>query len=137
MLIYAAPGDLVPDWLATVPDDVAVLIRYASIRVTTATRLAVYGTDSTGKPTDPDVRTAMRDAVCAQVAEWVTAHINPVAGPAGQPPVISSQSVPGGSVTYATGSTQQQITTAVTGLCDTAYRILLTAGLITTAPRML
>ncbi|MFI6168839.1 hypothetical protein ACIBCN_18810 [Nocardia sp. NPDC051052] len=137
MLIYATAADLAPEWLATAPANAAMLIRYASIRIGYATRFARYDADDTGLPTAPAVRAAMRDAVCAQVAEWSTAKIDPAAGTAGQAPVIASQSVPGGSVTYATGLTQQQQADAVTELCDTAREILSTAGLISTEPRML
>ncbi|MEV2249403.1 hypothetical protein AB0I94_02400 [Streptomyces sp. NPDC050147] len=46
------------------------LLARASRLVSAATKAALYDTDTTGYPSDTDVRAAFRDATSAQVAEW-------------------------------------------------------------------
>ncbi|KZM68133.1 hypothetical protein [Nocardia terpenica] len=154
MLIYATAVDLTashadgtPPWLPSTPATAGLLLRHASNLVTRATRLDRYftyplpaggappasapaGTD-TGKPSDPAVSQAFCDATCQQVVFWVTAGINPDAQLTGQPRFISSQTVPGSSVSYDTSSSAQWLETAVTELCDASVDILRNAGLMT------
>ncbi|NKZ86549.1 hypothetical protein GS982_31795 [Rhodococcus hoagii] len=115
MLAYAVPADLVPLWLDDEPKGAHRLIRAASALVREATLLARYDADPvTELPTAPKVVAAFRDATCSQVAMWANAKIDPDAGAAGQEPIVASQTVPGGSVTYATGQSQQQAAAAAT-----------------------
>ena len=47
------------------------LLTRASRRVDRLLLAAIYDTDDTGAPTDPDVAAAVRDATCAQAAWWL------------------------------------------------------------------
>lgn len=150
MLIYATTTDLVPAWLPTAPANAAALLRRASNMVQEATlvdRYFVYpipqgqtppatapaGT-ATGAPSDPLIAQAFNDAVCQQVTEWVNASINPDAGLVGQPEIIQSQMVPGGSVTYDTTESSAWLAAAVHDLCPASVTILRNAGLMTGRP---
>lgn len=130
MRLYATPGDIA-DWigLETPPDNAQSLIRDASLLVESATRLDRYQTDIDGKPTEFNVAQAFRDATCAQVALWHANGMNPSKGFAGQTGQVQSQSVPGGSVSYAGALTATEMGAAVTSLCDAAIHILRNAGL--------
>ena len=160
MLIYAQPADLTaphadgsPPWLPTVPANAGQLIRRASQMITKATRLDRYytypipvggtiptsapaGTD-TGKPSDPLVSQAFNDACCEQVVFWTTAGIDPVAGVAGQPLIVTAQAAPaGGSVTYQTSRSAEWLEAAVNELCEAAVDTLRNAGLRTLVPEV-
>lgn len=138
MLAYAEPGDLVPVWLDDEPKGAFRLIRAASALVREATLLARYDADPvTELPTSSRVAAAFRDATCSQVAMWANAKIDPDAGAAGQAPIVASQTVPGGSVTYATGQSQQQAAAAATKLHPGAWTILRNAGLLSAQPSLL
>lgn len=52
------------------PDDALRQLRRASAKVDLAVRQP-YDVDVDGAATDPDVAAALRDAVCAQVEQWV------------------------------------------------------------------
>lgn len=129
MRIYAEPDDLVPDWVSTPPANAKALIRAASIMVERATRLDRYDVDKDGYPTEPAVKAAFRDACLSQVALWHTAGLNPAGGVVGQAPQITSQSVPGGSVSYAQPLGAEQLGQAATTLSAEALNILRSAGL--------
>ena len=62
---------------------------------------------------------------------------DPNKGAFGQDLQIGSQSVPGGSVTYAGQATVEQRATAATQLSELAFDVLTNAGLGTRAPRYL
>ena len=130
MRLYATPGD-VADWLGleTPPDNAQSLIRDASLLVEAATRLDRYQVDVDGKPAEYRVAQAFRDATCAQVALWHANGMEPAKGFAGQTGQIQSQSVPGGSVSYAGALTAAEMGAAVTSLGDSAVHILKNAGL--------
>ncbi|WP_063023826.1 hypothetical protein [Nocardia niwae] len=136
MLTYAVPDDLMDGWLAEEPDAAEAErdIRYASILVRKATRLDIYEVDPAGLPTEPDVIEAMRDATCAQVAEWQEAGINPAAGSVGRVVAIKSESADGGSVTYADGPSAAEIKASLSQLCSAGLDILRNAGLASTRP---
>lgn len=156
MLIYATATDLVANgWLTQdrIPAGVAGLLRQASNMVRFATRTDMYyvyplnagdpvpatapaGRDA-GKPQLPLYSQAMNDATCQQVTFWVEAAINPDAGLAGLSPVIATQSVPGGAVTYEVAMTQQWQAEAVEGLCEAAMVILRNAGLAVNRPLLM
>ena len=63
-------------------------------------------------------------------APWSAAGIDPTAGAVGQTARLSSQSVPGGSVSYQGVLGAAELGTAATSLCDEAYTILYNAGLM-------
>ena len=156
MLIYATPTDLVDNgWITAdqVPANVTALLRQASVMVRFATRTDRYytypvpaGTPlptsapagmEAGKPRDPADSRAFNDAVCQQVVFWAEAKVNPDSGLAGLGPVVSAETVPGGSVTYEVAMTQQWQQEAVEGLCEAAVLILRNAGLCINRPNVL
>lgn len=130
MRTYATPADIA-EWigLETPPDNAPQLIRHASSLVEAATRLDRYNTDADGKPTQYEIAQAFRDAVCQQVEVWHANGIDPAKGAAGQIGQIQSQSVPGGSVTYAGALTAAEIGAAATSLSEAAAHTLRNAGL--------
>jgi len=156
MLLYATSADLVSNgWLTSgqIPDNVAALLRQASDMVRFATRTDRYfvypvpageavpasapaGTDA-GKPRDPLYSAAFNAATCQQVTFWVQAKINPDAGLAGLAQIVTTQSVPGGAVTYETALTQQWQQDAIEGLCQAAVVILRDAGLTVNRPNVM
>lgn len=73
MRVYATPEEF--DEFAEVefdgdPDLLRKRLRSASIEVEKLTRRAVYATDDSGYPTDPDVDAAFVEATCAIVEHW-------------------------------------------------------------------
>lgn len=123
------------------------LLRNASTRVAVAVERDIYETDADGFPTDPVLREAMRDATCALVSRWVSDGVAPDAGVAAlierfkAAPIVSSQSVNGGSVSLSVqhlADAQKALLDAAGSaageqalLTDEAYRILRAAGLCT------
>ncbi|AGK80402.1 hypothetical protein SFUL_5514 [Streptomyces microflavus DSM 40593] len=81
--VYATPEQLADATGQPAPADAVRLLIRASEDVDDALLTAVYGTDATGMPTDPDVRDALAAATCAQV-EYVTAQGGDDTGAAGQ-----------------------------------------------------
>lgn len=111
------------------PDGVTQLVRSASVLVESACRADLYDTDPAGLPVDPDVVEAMRDAVCAQVALWVSAGIDPVAGAAGVEASVTSSRILDGQVSFDGATTDRTKRSAARMLCREAYLILRNAGL--------
>ncbi|GAB2457572.1 hypothetical protein [Xylanimonas ulmi] len=103
MPVYANPTDLTEgQWLPEVPDNAAALLRAASALLRRATNAAIYPVDDEYRPTDPALIDGFRDIVCAQVAAWVGAGIDPVAvqtGAAGG--VVASKGMGGKSISFA------------------------------------
>lgn len=132
--IYATPQDLVPAWVPEDPDrdpaSLERLLRAASVRVATAIRFAAYATDDNGDPSDLHVIEALRDATCQQAALWIGAGIDPTVGALGQELVVTSQSVPGGSVSYDVGGRSEKVAAAITDLSEESASILQLAGLL-------
>lgn len=135
MLIYATTAE-VNDWLQDeAPANVDQLIRSASLLVRHATLTARYTVDPAGKPDDPDVLAAFRDATCAQVASWVTLGIDPAGGGIDGTPPVQSSKILNGDITYDTSAAasvtaQNARQTASRTLCTDAAMILSTAGLL-------
>jgi hypothetical protein len=71
----------------TAPENVGRLLARASRLVSGATKAAIYDTDASGYPSDPDIREGFRDATCVQVEVWAdrdaaeTDGADPAAGP--------------------------------------------------------
>lgn len=138
MLIYATADDLT-EWTTNAPDDVDPMLRMASGMVRHQTRAARYYVDPSGKPSDPDILRAMRDATCAQVAFWVAADIDPTSAGVGKTEkVVASKSRGDRSVTYldlsASVTVAQARAEASVVLCGEAWLILADAGLTSGQP---
>lgn len=129
MLIYASTDDL-SAVLTPIPDNAAALLRSASVLVRDVTSNDLYDITPAGLPTDPDLRDALREATCVQVAAWVDAGIDLSAG---LKPVVASQSADGGSVSYSLPDPQLLQYTR-DRLCREAHLILRNAGLASGRP---
>lgn len=92
VLIYAVRTDLIAYVPAstTVPTDPEAtrLLTSASKLIRRATKTAIYDTDTSGYPTNVDIRQAFRDATCAQ-AEWWIANPGEELGTARQYSTVS------------------------------------------------
>ncbi|UAK38442.1 hypothetical protein K8O93_01155 [Gordonia bronchialis] len=130
MRTYAETADLPPAVATALGDSVQSFIAEASLLVEEATVADRYQVDDDGYPTEATIVTAFRDATVAQVAYWQASKVNPVGGVLAQAPEVTSQSAPaGGSISYGSLRTQEALTAALGGLCDSAARILRLAGL--------
>jgi len=132
MRLYATTEDLT-DWLdpEPLPEGAAGLLRSASGLVRSETKTAVYTTDVDGYPTDTALRTAFREAVCAQAKFWADHKINPSLGAAGVAPLAASKSIGGASIQYSTYvSTAEARANAAGVLGPDAWYILADAGLL-------
>lgn len=128
MRIYATT-DAVERWMGEAPPENAeALLRRASTMVAHATRAAVYDTTPAGMPSDPDVAEAMEEAVCAQVAMWATAGVDPASATVSAQ--VSRSSIDGASVDYDTAMATAEQNKMRTELCPEAVEILTIAGLI-------
>jgi hypothetical protein len=129
--LYATEADLA-EWLgADVPANAGALLRSASGLVRSETRTAVYATDGDGYPTDTALRTAFREAVCAQAKFWADHRIDPSLGAAGVQPLAASKSIGGASIQYSTYvSTAEARANAAGVLGPDAWYILADAGLL-------
>lgn len=130
VLIYANPTDLETWTGQTVdPGEVTPLLRHASILVHRVVRNDIYDTDPSGKPSDPDLLEAMREATCAQAEVWMQLGIQPAGGLAAMEPQITATSVDGASVSYDSGTSVRAKIRAAEALCPAAYIILRDVGL--------
>lgn len=130
MRIYATKEQLAPMWLDEAPPNADRLLMFASLTIENATRLDVYAVDNEGYPTDPRIKEAFTNATLAQAAFWHGADIDPAKGAVGQQSRISSQSVPGGSVSYNAPVTTAELGAAAVTACQAAVNILRAAGLM-------
>lgn len=105
MPVYATPSDL-EAWLDPVPADAVRRLRSASAQVLYATRGAVYEVDADGLPVDAELKTAMRDATCAQVALWAQLGIDPDGAAVSVAGQVASKSQGGRSVSFRTDDPQ-------------------------------
>lgn len=99
MLVYATDAEL-GAWCNPIPDKAVTLLRDASALVRKATRNDIYDVDAAGKPTDPDVIEAFRDATCKQVALWAANDVDSDKGSAGIDQLPASSSIAGASVSF-------------------------------------
>ena len=134
---FATPVDLAA-WLgADAPDNAFGLLRSASFIVAHAARFARYDVDSSGKPSDPDLVDALRDATCAQVAGWIAAGIDPSTGGLTATQTVRRRTLDTASIEYDTGGTAtaqafEARRKATVELNDEARLILGSVGLLTT-----
>ena len=77
MLTFATVEDLELWADGNQPEKPEPLIRQASAMVQHAIRFARFNVTPAGKPADPNISEALRDAVCAQVMAWHVSQINP------------------------------------------------------------
>lgn len=131
MPAYATESDLAAE-LDDLPDNAGRLLAHASRQVAWVCRCDLYDTLPNGLPADDDKRLAMRDATCVQVAEWITAGINPVAGASGQTGVVAASGIGGASVTYTAPDVAAK-GRAATMLGAAALAVLRDAGLASAA----
>ena len=135
MLLYAAQEDIVGVWDREKelpgPDTLDGALRAASRRVRHATRAARYDVGNDGKPSDPDVVDAFKEATVVQCLLWLANGITPddLQQPAQK---VASKSMGGRSVTFTTDDpavTAARLQ-AAKDLCDDAALILVDAGLV-------
>lgn len=126
MRIYATEADLTA-W-AGAPVDLAVpLLRAASTLVEDATVTALYAVDADGYPTDPGIRDAFRDAVCAQAESWAALGIDPRKGTVGvtQQRQVTGKSLGSATLSYSTPTrSTDDLVDAVHTLAEQAATIL-------------
>lgn len=120
---YATVEQLTTYLGADAPADAGRLLDRASELIRNETRLAVYGTDDTGSPTDAAVVGGFADATCAQVEFWLASD--------------EEEDVLGQTQGYSVGGTQLQYgagdnRAAPLFLAPRAARLLRTAGLLGT-----
>ncbi|QOT15881.1 hypothetical protein [Paenarthrobacter sp. YJN-5] len=134
VLVYADATALTAWTGGPPPANATQLLRSASMLITSATVAAVYGVDDAGLPSDAAVLEAFRDATCAQVAYWVAAGVDPVAGGISTTAPVRAKKLGSGSFEYDTavsGSVnafQAKRAAAIT-LCAEAFMILHQAGI--------
>lgn len=131
MLLYATTADLAEFTSEPAPANADRLLKGASALVRIATRTALYDTDSTGLPTDPDIVEAMRDATCAHAAEWARRGIDPASGVT--PAVPKSSSIGPASVNWGTTGGLSDEDTLVQLVPDASW-YLDAAGLLNGTP---
>jgi hypothetical protein len=136
VLVYATTGDLTTWTGATPPVNAVALLRSASMLVRRATMTAVYDVDIEGRPTNPAILGAFRDATCSQAATWAALGVDPVTGAAAGGKVASSKSLGSASVAYAdAGLAAAARAKAATQLTTEALLILGDASLTGTPPQ--
>lgn len=131
---YATAEDL-NEWAQWDPpiESPVPLLREASALVERSTRTALYSTDRDGYPVDTELRTAFREATCAQAALWHRLGIDPTLGVAGltQTAQVTAKSIGSASLSYATSErSEADLVAALQQLCEQAQAILSGALLI-------
>lgn len=133
MLVFATEDQL-SSWMGTPgPLNAGVLLREASTLVRSACRADVFDTLPNGLPVDDDKREALQDATCAQAAVWAATDVNPTAGAGGLAREVVSSGIDGASVSYNTATTDSAKAASIGALCPSAYTILRSAGLASSA----
>ena len=135
-MALATSGDVSDfDPSLTLPANVDRWISVASGLVADAVAWSVYVPDPvTGLPSSAPHVAAMRDAVCAQVASWISSGADPTgAGDQASAAIVSSKSLsPVGSVSYDTQAAREAASVRAAStryLCAEAWGILRRAGL--------
>lgn len=141
-LVYAT----VDDWRtyngldegAPIPANLAMLLQAGSLAVRTYTSVTVYHVDDAGKPTNPFILQAFKDATCAHATAMDALGIDPAKGGVVEQNTYSSKSISGASFTFNTAEQtdivelKQRIAAGV--LAPTARAILDAAGLNAVGP---
>ena len=132
MLTYATDAELGAH-TTTIPDDVEVYLRAASGLVRKATRHDIYDVDPAGKPTEPEVIDAFRDATCIHAAQWIANGIHPGKGVAGLEPQAPETSILGATVKLDLGTQNAAALASLHTLVPEAVAELRNANLATSA----
>lgn len=128
--VLATAQDLAA-WLdGAAPSTCGPMLRRASLLVRAATVTAIYDVGEDGLPSDPDQAQALKDAVCAQAAEWIRLGIT---GGGQLPEAVTSSSMLGASVAYDTSMTQAAAAASLQQLGSEAALILADTGLLSAA----
>ncbi|NKV28218.1 hypothetical protein GS921_00280 [Rhodococcus hoagii] len=133
MLVFATEDQLSSWTGAPSPLNASILLREASILVRDACKADVFDVLPNGLPEDDDKREALQDATCAQAAVWAATDVNPTAGAGGLAREVVSSGIDGASVAYNTASTDAAKAASIGTLCPSAYTILRSAGLASSA----
>ncbi|MBM4489373.1 hypothetical protein GS905_11850 [Rhodococcus hoagii] len=133
MLVFATEDQLSSWTGAPSPLNASILLREASILVRDACKADVFDILPNGLPEDDDKREALQDATCAQAAVWAATDVNPTAGAGGLAREVVSSGIDGASVAYNTASTDAAKAASIGTLCPSAYTILRSAGLASSA----
>lgn len=141
-LVYATADDWRTynglDEGAPIPANLAMLLQAGSLAVRTYTSVTVYHVDDAGKPTDPFILQAFKDATCAHATAMDALGIDPDKGGAVSQDTYASKSISGASFTYNSAeqanlvALKQQVADGM--LAPTARAILDAAGLNSTGP---
>lgn len=127
--VHATPADLAAaPWNLELDDATATarLARAATI-VRNLTLTAVYATGSDGKPTNPDIAAALRDATCAQAA-WFDETGDTGSGAAS---AYSTLSLGSARLSVGGGGSATNIGVEQSRYSPEAVQILTNAGLLT------
>jgi hypothetical protein len=129
-MTYATIDDLVPDYMATAPNNATLLLTRASRAVDQALLSSVYDVDEDGLPTTPAHITALKEATCEQVAAWAAVGEDGT-GALGEYANVSIGSV---SLGRAQSGGAGGGSSAATRLASQAWAILQQAGLTGFSP---
>jgi len=129
MLVYATTAQYEALTGDTPPDNFSTLNRYAAGLVREATLCDRWVTLPSGLPEDDDLREALSDAACEQIASWDAAGIDPQKGAGGQDARLTTTGVDGANLSYDTYLTAPDRAKAINTLCDAALSHLRNAGL--------
>ena len=131
--VYATPNDLAgPPWNLSLPKATAeTLLARAATMVRNLTVTAIYQIGSDGRPSEPAVRDALRDATCAQ-ASWFDETGDTGSGASN---AYSTMSL--GSARLSVGGAGSSTNTSVADsrYSPEAVQILTNAGLLAAGPR--
>lgn len=133
--VYASSEDYTALFGTPAPPKIDALLRSASILVRRDTMTATYATDTNGKPTEPRLVDAFKEATCSQAQFWSVNEIDPSGGGLPQTSAIQSKKIGTASLVYDT--TAQGNPTVVAAridaastLCPEAWLVLQQAGLV-------
>lgn len=133
---FANAADLAAWTGAAAPANATALLRKATSMILSATKLAIYATDTdTGLPSDPKILQCMNDAACIQAAALSALAINPLAGGVQQGGISSSKKIGTASITTAGAEqTAAALAAAATSLVPDALEKLRQQNLISYWP---
>ncbi|MGN8024698.1 hypothetical protein [Microbacterium sp. 22242] len=137
--MLASPTDYATWAEATVPANIAHVLRACTSLVLDATEGAIYDVDpSTGLATDPGTLAALRDATCIQASAWVALNIDPATGGVVQPSKTArSKKIGTASIEYSDQEVQAVASAraaAYSGLVPEAARFLQQRNLLGAEP---
>lgn len=129
MLVYTTPAQYEALTGDTPPDNFSTLNRYAAGLVREATLCDRWVALPSGLPEDDDLREALADCACEQIASWAAAGIDPQKGAGGQDARLTTTGIDGANLSYDTYLTAPDRAKAINTLCDAALAHLRNAGL--------